>query len=61
MIKQMWLRINKNDMLLIWEALVGYKSSLELNDLKFDDDQILLVKKLCKQTDKEYESELWES
>ena len=56
----MILRINKNDMMLLWEALAGYKSSLESTGLKFDIDQIKLVKKLCKQTKKEYESELWE-
>lgn len=56
----MKLRINKNDMLLVWEAIVGYKSSLESVGLKFDNDQISLVKKLCKQTGKEYQSELWE-
>jgi len=56
----MILKINKNDMLLIWESLVGYKLYLESHGLSFDKDQVVLVKKLCKQTRKEYQSELWE-
>ena len=47
-------------MLLIWEALVGHKGGLESCGLRFGVDQIALVEKLCKQTGKEYQRELWE-